>query len=466
MMTWLAPFKLRRPFSRKIRIGTDRVLTPDGRAAFFQAFAPLVGRSALATALAALAKAYGGEAAEAGRLTGLAAGKRFTGEFDYLYRRADLRKFAMACLRGHCAGGGALSRPLSEALLGLARATDPEARKIDRPAAPAGASRAPLEFDYVSRRPGNLKIHIYIRTYFYHAQSRLHDMGPRFQSAFDGDGVECKIIDPDSPDGAPGRCDLALVDDIYIHRKDPEKKRGFLEAIRNSAGKMAMLEMDPWVPGLRQRIEANRDLYDFVWSMAPALAIDDDKSLHGLPVTLIPFPAGAPGIFAPLAIDGRRHGLVPIKFCGAVEDYNFHRYFWVLAAASFANPPAFDITSHDEDGLSALASLALYLERLAASHACLNFLMRGDGSRTIVGRSFDSLCLRQLLVQERCDDMHAYLRPGTDYLEFDNISQLQEICARLPGQPAAFEAIRRQGAATFQARYADAAVLRHLAAWL
>ena len=229
---------------------------------------------------------------------------------------------------------------------------------------------------------------------------------------------------------------------------------------------MAMLELDPWATGLMDRIKSNKDLYDFAWAMAPGLILDDEKNIGGLPVTLMAFPVGAGSAFDRFVIDGRLDSLAPIKFSGGVEEYNFYRYFWVLAASSFRNPPDFDITNHDVDGLPALESLSLYIERLAGSYACLNFVMRGDGSRAVVERSFDSLRLRQLLIQEHCGDMHAYLEPGNHYLEFDSASELEEICGRLKGQRAEYDTIRREGADAFNRLYSDDAVLRHIATML
>jgi hypothetical protein len=462
MINCLKQLKLIRPFSRKIRIGTDSILTENGRLEFIKEFQSIFGRSAVATALGSIAMAYGGNYVDAGRLTELSVATAPPDRFQHLYNKADLRKFIMACLRDHFAGGEDLSPALSRALLHLSNATDTKSKMIYREPSKSGASRSPINFDYARRRPDKLKIIIYTRTYYFHPNSRLHDIGPRIQSAFDGDGVECKIVDPDDMEIEHEHCDLALIDDTYVYRKDVKEKRAFLERIRKVAGKMAMLEMDPWAPGLEQRIQSNRDIYDFVWAMAPALTFDDDKSIGGLPITLMPFPVGAGRSFDRFAIDGRLDGLAPIKFSGGVEEYNYYRYFWTLAASSFNNPPKFNITNHDVDGLTALESLERYIERLAGSYACLNFVMRGDGSRAVVGRSFDSLRLSQLLVQERCDDMHAYLEPGNHYLEFDCVSELEEICGQLNGQPNRFDIIRRAGVDTFNKRYSDAAVLRHI----
>ena len=359
-----------------------------------------------------------------------------------------------------------MPRPLALALLGFSSVADPDCATIYRAPAPAGPGRAPIRFDYARERPRGLRITIYIRTHFYRLASRPHDLGPRLKSAFDGDGIDCTLVDPDTPALEFDPCDLALVDDTYAHRKDAAKRRRFLERLRRVAGTLAMLEMDPWAPGLEERIDANRDLYDFVWAMAPTRSRDGGKTIAGLAVTPMPFPCGAGDVFERFQIEGPRATLVPVKFCGAVEEYNFYRYFWLLAAAAFEAPPVLDVTNHDADGLSALASLARYVERLAGSYACLNFTMRGDGQSAVVGRSSDSLRLGQLLVQERAEDMHAYLEPGTHYLEFDSVAELEEICRRLARDAAAFEPVRREGRAAFAERYSDEAVVRHLATFV
>jgi hypothetical protein len=286
-------------------------------------------------------------------------------------------------------------------------------------------------------------------------------MGPRLKTAFAA--VDCEVMDPGSDDAEIGKCDLALVDDVYIFRKEAKKRRRFLEKLRARAAKVGMLELDPWMPGVNDRVAQNRDLYDFIWTMAPILT--EGEKIEGLPVCLIPFPVGCPKIFDRSATDPEDGSLDQFNFCGGIEEYNFHRYFWVLASSTFRSPFDFHITNHKNDGLTAFDSLEHYVRKLSGANASVNFTMRKDGRRTVVGRTFDCLRLGQLLVQEYCEDMHRYFTPGTHYLEFQNVSELEGICDEIMGA-GGFERVRSEGAAYFSEFYSDEAVLRHLCTYL
>src|SRR5262249_8103718 len=143
-----------------------------------------------------------------------------------------------------------------------------------------------------------------------------------------------------------------------------------------------------------------------------------------------------------------------LRFCGALEDYNFHRYFWLLSSLASSHPLDIEVTGHADDRLPVEESLRQYFARLTASRAVLNFTMRADGQRMMVGRSSDALCAGRLLVQEYADDMRCYFEPGAHYLEFRDRDELGAIAARLAA-PGAYEDVRCAGAAHFAATYSN-----------
>ena len=388
----LIGFKIKRPFSRQIRLRTESMIEPSGRAAFFKTFAGRVGRAALETGLGAVARGYAGEGPEAERLLDVIRSKGFASSLARLHQEADLRKFLLECLRDHSRAHGPLSHAQAEPLLAFSRLTDPESERIFRQAGPEGEPITLLKFDYAAKRPQGLRINIYMRASYYGPGSRPHDLRHRFKTALEGDGVTATLIDPDAP----------------------------------------VVEFPPC-----------------------------GSSLHGLPLILIPFPVGAPAIFDRHSKPGGVEGQAPITFHGGVEPYNFYRYYWVLAGSAMAHPPRFNVTSHDDDGLGVMDSLDRYVGLLAGSYACLNLLMRADGRTMLVGRSSDALRLGQLLVQERSADMRSYFTPGEEFLEFGNVEQLENICARLANGER-YSAVRKAGVEVFAAKYADDPVLRHL----
>lgn len=450
---------LKRPFSRKINLRTDDMLTASRRERFLSRFAPLRDEFPLVATVAALAHAYGGDCAKCHAVIDETIMRRgFAGEIAGLYSQTDLRKFLLDCFRDYFDANETMPRPMAEALFRLARDTDDQMQRIyDMPSGEI-AARAPIPFAYMSAAPTSMKVRIYCRSRFFGANSRPHDLGVRIRTAF-AEVANCVVIDPASPDAEIEACDLALVDDVYLFRKDARAKRRFLEELSRNATAVGLLELDPWMPGVDGRIARNRDLYDFVWTMAPTMAIDG--KIAGLPACVIPLPVGCPDIFDRVKIAADDPSLDTLRFCGGVEEYNLHRYFWVLAGVTLRRPFSFCVTNHKDDGLSAVDSLSRYAEKLSGAYAALNFTMRKNGQRAMVGRTFDCLRLGQLLVQEYCADMRCYFAPGAHFLEFRCVADLEKICDELSRQ-GRFEAIRRDGAAYFAKYYSDAAVLRHL----
>lgn len=464
----LLQLSLRRPFSRKIEASPADVLSDSGSARLLDAYGGLAPRFPLAAALLFLIRAFRGEYDEADRLFRRILEMGDAGAYAELFRDSDLRKLTLGCFKEFLNGnGGVLPRPLAERLHAFARALDPECRRLDGGDGAGGgtpvAAAVPARFEYASRAPKRLTLALYGRKLHFGARSRAHDIIFRFMTAFTDSGAECTFVDPNIEDFEVRPCDLALVDDSYVFRKDRKRKRDLLRHVRERAARVGMVELDPWQPSLAERIGDAKGIYDFIWTMAPALA--REGRIHGLPACLIPFPTGFGSVFA--QVKGARPPAPAreIKFCGAIEDYNFHRYFWILAGALMRHPFAFEITSHEADGRSVAESLGAYLARLDGACAALSFTMRADGKRLVVGRTFDCFRLGRILVQEHCPDMHFYFQPGVHYLEFADPLELEALGERIRSG-SDLEAVRAAGADHFERLYSDAAVVRHVATLL
>jgi hypothetical protein len=451
-------WRLRRPFSRKIRLTASAILEASRR----QDLLAQLGTTALShpveTSVEFLCRFYGGDYSAAAQLVDRIAASGRVADYQAMVAQTNFRKLLLGCLRERMAGG-ALPQRAAELLLRFSRVIDPEAQRIYETAAPPVADRV-LRFDY-AELPHKLKVTLLFRKYFFGSESRRHDMGPRLKAMFDAAGLDCRLIDPnlEAYDFAP--CDLALVDDSAVFRKDAAKKGEFLDQLRGNAGKIGMIDLDHWMAHFGNRLAAGNRRYDFVWSMAPLYV--KDGFIDGVRACVIPFPVGFENLLGSVVADAPAAG--GLRFCGAIEDYNFHRYFWLLANAAAAHPFEADVTRHTDDGLSVEDSLRGYFARLTAARAILNFTMRADGQRMIVGRTSDALCSGRLLVQESAADMRRYFDPAAHYVEFSNVEDLRAICDRLAASPA-YEEVRRAGAAYFQANYSNLAVVRHLATFL
>lgn len=380
-----------------------------------------------------------------------------------IFARTDMRKFMLAALRDYYAKGHDLTRETAEHLAQFSRLFDPQSSNVFDPA-PCIDGEVPLTtYAYERQAPDNLKIGLYFRSKFY-PTSRPHDLAYRFHSAFVGAGAKSEIAEPDREPDRFVDCDIALVDDPHIFRKSQSEKRAFLEGVRKHTKCMVMVEMDPWAAGRRERAEANADIYDRVWAMMPSLLGSDGK-IGGMAASTILFPVGAPEVFTRYRREDSMSPGDAISFCGGVEEYNFYRYFWIVGARSLHHAPEIRVTNHSPDDLSIEESLGQYVKRLAASHACLNFVRRATGEVSMVGRTSDALCLRQLLVQEASAEVRPYLKPGEHFLQFRALDELDDICGRLMADRREFEDVRLRGAAYFDAHYSDDAIVRHIATW-
>lgn len=451
-MTSTGPWELRRPFSRKIRVDAAGILS--GR---FAAGRKWNVDRPLEAALLFLGAAYRGDQAAADDiLQGLSDFGR-DGRLRPLMATTDLRKTILACFRAYLEAHDAIGRPLAARLLKFQRLIDPECERIFVPSQTGPTPPSLLNFEYAPTLPRKLDVALIFRPRYSGPHSRPHDLSVRLQDAFAAVGLDCRLVDPSDPGAEPAACDLAIVDDAGLFEKDAGKKRQYLERLRRRATSMAMIDLDAWQSHFIDRLAANRDLYDFVWLMAPSEA----ARIRGISVCQIPFPVGADAWFADIPPADGSPAQAGAKFCGGLEDYNFHRYFWLLAGAGFAVPFAFELTSHADDQQSVGDSAAAYLRKVAARRACLSFTMRSNGQRVMVGRAFDALRLGRVLVQEETPDMAAYFEPGVHFLDFRTVPELERLCAQLAAS-GAFEDIRRAGAAFFSERYSNEAVIRNL----
>lgn len=448
---WATRFRIKRPLSRKLRIAPEAVV--DGAAASsLSRFAVDPTFDPLAAAVDFLLATYVGDPARARRALA-----RLDGDpaaLSRLMAENELRKLTIACFRRALAGGR-LDRGKATLLLEFAERFDPAFAGLSGPPAPENSPNL-LAFDYVKQVSPKLRIVLLCAT---PGAARSHDLADRLASAFTSEEATCAMLPGEADASEIGPNDLVLVDEGTVFRKDLPRQQAHLDKIRKVAKRMGRLIPDPWGKGFLEQLERGADRYDFHWAMAPTLrqatTIEPEK------FCLIPFPCGFGGLFEAVAASAPTTDL---GFCGTIEDYNVHRYFWMLAALAGDADLAIDLTSQQPDGLGVAESLEVYLTRLLSTGACLSLTMRSTGDRILVGRTFDVLRGGRLLVQEFTPDARYYLRPGEDFVEIREAGELRDVVDR--ARSGAYEPIRAQGAATFARAYSDQAVLRHLATWV
>jgi len=456
-------YSLRRPYSRKILVPSEAAFNACVEHKASNLITALQEKDALAGILASLRAAYACDEKTVKKLTENLVKNRHIIEVTRLFETTDIRKYTITVLRDFYANGSKLTRTQAKLLTEVADALDPESHVVFGHERKILRSPEVLNFEQVSKLPKSLSVAIYFRGKFF-PTSRPHDLAYRLATAFEFAGATCHLVDPDEENRDIPNVDIALIDDPHVFRKSSEKKRQFLERVRERSRVMVMFEMDPWARGLSERISLNSDLYDRVWAMMPSLR-DEDSRIEGLKASCILFPVGAPEVFSQHALPTERIQRADIGFCGGVEEFNFLRYFWVIGALGLKTAPKIMITNHYPDQKDVLSSLHDYVSKLASTYACLNFVRRADKRVSMVGRTSDALRLRQLLVQERSAEVGFYLRAGEHFLDFSSLDELENICETLDMKNSRYENIRINGARHFEQNYSDQAIVRHIATW-
>jgi hypothetical protein len=462
-MKW-ARYLYNPPFSRKVRL-QPRTLVQTGVASDLARLpARLNEGDALCGTLSFLFSIYRNQCNDARRLLGLLEAPSTRQELSDFFLRKDLRKLFIGCFREALSLGG-IARPQAELLLQFAARFDQGHAKTvlqiqDEAGAAAQAPPRPIQFDYVASIPAKLRVVLLFETNAYSPGSRNHDLGERIQSAFEAAAIDCRLLPPDVDPAEIGDADLVILNEDALFPRDEQKKRERLAQIRARARRLVRLIPDPWGHWLEPSLKDRSHFYDFMWTLAPSLKAKEAEI--GCPIWTIPFPVGFNQVFDQLPPPSTKS---PLSFCGAVEDYNLVRYYWLLFGLTLENQIGVTVTNHGYDGLPVADSLKLYLAKLLRSRACLNLTMRATGQRIVIGRAFDILKGGRLLVQEYAADVRPYLTPGEHFLEFRSFEELAELNENL-GAADSYADVQRHGVDYYRRHYSDDAIVRHVLTWI
>lgn len=218
--------------------------------------------------------------------------------------------------------------------------------------------------------------------------------------------------------------------------------------------KIVALHLDPWSLDTPLLVEAMPDV-DAVWTFAPDLPAWHQPSVKDR-VFMAPLPHAGDYGGPILPLDGR------MRFIGSINAFNWHRFFWLSAAAVTDLPLDTQKSQHVADGLSVVESYLGYIRRLADGRCSVNFSMRPNLMPAITGRTFEILASGSLLVQERAPDLDCFLTAGEHYLSFSSVAELRAIADFIRDKPEQAEEIRRAGNAFFRATFSDDKVIGYL----
>jgi hypothetical protein len=462
-MKW-ARYLYNPPFSRKIRLKPQTVIEPSFGSDLVRLPARLNDGDALCGAVSFLFDIYRHQSGDARRRLEKLDVPGTQRELAALFQSKNLRKLFIGCFR-EALSRGTIPREQAELLLQFSQRFDPghttTANQIEEAAEAAAQSPPqPIRFDYSSSTPAKLRVVLLMETNAYKPSGRNHDLGERIQSAFASSGIDCRVLPPDVDPDEIGDADLVILNEDALFPRDEPLKRDRLAKIREKSRRLVRLIPDPWGHWLEPSLKDRAHFYDFMWTLAPSLQAR--KAEISCPIWIIPFPVGFDDVFGELAPRSPEPGLT---FCGAIEDYNLVRYYWLVFGLALQNQIGVTVTNHRYDGLPVADSLRLYLNKLLRSRACLNLTMRATGQRIVIHRAFDILKGNRLLVQEYAADVRPYLTPGEHFLEFRRFEELAELNGKL-AEPNSYASVQKDGAQYYKRHYSDDAIVRHILTWI
>lgn len=205
---------------------------------------------------------------------------------------------------------------------------------------------------------------------------------------------------------------------------------------------------DPWIRRRWPWLRAAAALADRVWAPFPSIELWQQGGFEQK-LLYFPLPLGRPRPLPPV------NGAIRLSFTGTIYSLAWMRKLWLAASRRAGIDLQHSLPSEQEAGLAGLDSYDRYLTRLADTGAAVNLTMRIDGTRTLVGRSFEIPWAGALLVEEHNDDIEYYFTPGEHMLTFSTLPELMAIADLIRHQPELVETIRRRGHAFATERYSD-----------
>lgn len=353
---------------------------------------------------------------------------------------------------------------------------DPAMRAIlssdAKPSAPIDVT--PLSFEYAAKvLPA--EIDCWLRDYRGGYGSAKCDLPVRFCRAFARGGWnprfrslgELSLKEPLAhlPDIRPDN--IALIDvDYLLAVFSMAEVQQFLSEARRRYRRVIVISFDSWGATTSYNLQLLQDEIDILWCLVPTLPLLANNPKLASRTTLMAFPVGLDNEVLDFSrsLDAALGSGGPLmSFRGQVGPSSASRAYWFLASAGQDDRIDYAGSDYGDDHLDADESLNLYIERLMATPACLNFGRRIAPQSITTGRVFDVTHFGRLLVEETCLDTRHYFMPNEHYLEIVSYQDLVEIASRLAARDPRLIEIARAGREYHRQHYSDVAIMRHLA---
>jgi hypothetical protein len=338
---------------------------------------------------------------------------------------------------------------------------------------PAPREVTPLRFDYAAQVSA-VEVDCWIRDYRGGFGSAKCDLSVRFCQALAQGGWaprfrslgELSVTEPLAHlvDIRPDSIAMIDVDYLLVVFSATEVHQ-FLSEARRRYRRVIVISFDSWSATTSYNLQLLQDEIDIFWCLVPTLPLLANNPKLASRTTLMAFPAwlgNEVSDFSASLEAALSSGGPLMSFRGQVGVSSAGRAYWFLASAGQDDRIDYAGSDYGDDHLDAAESHNLYIKRLTATPACLNFGRRIAPQSITTGRVFDVMQFGRLLIEETCFDTRHYFVPNEHYLEMGSYRDVLEITSCLTARDPRLAEIVRAGGEYHRKYYSAAAIVRHL----
>ncbi len=342
---------------------------------------------------------------------------------------------------------------------------------VGLPSAPIDV--VPLSFQYAAK-VSPIEVDCWIRDYRGGFGSAKCDLSVRFCQALAYGGWvprfrslgELSVADPLAHLVDIRADSIAMIDvDYLLVVFSASEVHRFLNEARRCYRRVIVISFDSWSATTSYGLQLLQDEIDILWCLVPTLPLLASNPKLASRTTLMSFPAwlgDEVSDFSTCRDAALASGGPLLSFRGQVGISSASRAYWFLASAGRDDRIDYAGSDYGDDHLDAAESHNLYIGRLTATPACLNFGRRIAPQSITTGRVFDVMQFGRLLVEETCLDTRHYFVPNEHYLEMDSYPDLVDIASRLAARDPRLVDIALAGREYHRKRYSASAIVRHL----
>lgn len=320
-----------------------------------------------------------------------------------------------------------------------------------------------ITLDYCRDIRSSVKGAIFVGEFVFGPNSRKSEIGYRIKKAISSQGWAVSLLPIQEVHhySSPEKNDFALIDVFTFHNMAPDNICSVLSRLRNYFRKIILFDVDVWAGRFDSMLQAISGHVDYIWGFTADWKLTGEQCFQGRSIAF-PYFGGFDHLST--IIDATLDwNTCSFNFTGSVQSYNINRIYWILEFMHRNVPIEVNIT-HPlvDDGLEPDQSQQQYAQEVATTHAAINLISRGDGSRPATGRSFEVPSLNRLLIQESCPVFHRYFVEGEHFFEFSDIEQLSTIIEFLRSHPKTAQTICSQGHQFYREHYSCRKLVEHL----